>query len=56
MSYTTDSIDPIAVIDLHTAGLKVAEGMILDNFNKFKFKQFMESNYPALAFSGEKYW
>ena len=51
MSFTTDFIDPKAVIDLHVAGLKVAEGM-----NKAKFmnlsandlKCFLETDYPGL--------
>lgn len=58
MSYTTDFIDPLAVIDLHSAGLKVGEGMIkakLLGFQGFEFKIFMESNYPSLAFA-DKYW
>jgi hypothetical protein len=59
MSYTTDFIDPIAVFDLHSAGLKVAEGMIKANFQNLislEYKNFMETNYPARAFEKEKYW
>lgn len=59
MSYTTDYVDNQAVIDLHTAGLKVAEGMLRANkrnFEKLEYKNFMEKNYPALAFSNEKFW
>ena len=59
MSFTTDYVDPMAVIDLHTAGLKVAEGMLSANALKLppkKYKVFMESNYPAKAFSNPKYW
>ncbi len=59
MSYTTDYIDNQAVIDLHTAGLKVAEGMLIANklnLNKNEYKSFMENNYPALAFNNERYW
>ena len=59
MSYTTDYVSEEAVIDLHCAGLKVAEGMILANeMNLFgkEYKRFMEENYPALAFEEEKYW
>jgi hypothetical protein len=59
MSFTLDYVDPMAVIDLHTAGLKVAEGMLSANALKLppkKYKVFMESNYPALAFSNPKYW
>lgn len=59
MSYTTDFIDPKAVIDLHAAGLKVAEGMIqakLKGLQGKKFKAFMEKYYPALAFKDKKYW
>lgn len=59
MSYTTDFVDPIAVIDLHSAGLKVAEGMLEGNKRSLKgveFNKFMESFYPALAFEDSKYW
>jgi hypothetical protein len=50
MSYTADYIDPTAVIDLHTAGLKVAEGLLKASQLKLKgkeYKLFMESGYPA---------
>lgn len=59
MSYTTDFIDNKAVIDLHTAGLKVAEGMIEANklnLNDIYYKKYMENNFPALAFDNKKYW
>ena len=59
MSYTTDYIDSMAVVDLHTAGLKVAEGMLKANALKLKkeeYKNFMERHYPALAFANPKYW
>lgn len=59
MSFTTDYIDNQAVIDLHTAGLKVAEGMLKANklnLSKDEYKFFMESHYPALSFENEKYW
>lgn len=59
MSFTSDYIDNMAVIDLHTAGLKVAEGMIKANklnFKKIDYRDFMITNYPALAFEDEKYW
>jgi len=59
MSVTTDFIDNRAVIDLHTGGLKVGEGMIRANkkkLNRVEYKKFMESNYPALAFDNYKYW
>jgi hypothetical protein len=59
MSYTTDFIDPLAVIDLHAAGLKVAEGLIkakAEGLTGLACKNFMELNYPALAFDNEKYW
>ncbi|MDK2062613.1 hypothetical protein PT520_08785 [Aliarcobacter butzleri] len=59
MSFTTDYIDNQAVIDLHTAGLKVAEGMLKANklnLSKDKYKVFMESNYPALSFEDKKFW
>lgn len=59
MSFTTDYIDNQAVIDLHVAGLKVAEGMIEANKKRLErknYKEFMENNYPALAFENEKYW
>ena len=59
MSVTTDFIDSQAVIDLHTAGLKVAEGMLEANrlnLSQKEYKNYMESNYPALAFQNKKYW
>lgn len=59
MSFTTDYIDNKAVIDLHTAGLKVAQGM-LDanklNLPPLEYKNYMETNYPALAFENERFW
>ena len=59
MSFTTDFIDPVAVFDLHSAGLKVAEGMLIANSKKLKgadYKKFMQQEYPALAFSKKEYW
>lgn len=59
MSFTTDFIDNKAVIDLHTAGLKVAEGMLKANelnLHGIEYKKYMELNYPALAFDNKKYW
>jgi len=59
MSFRTDYIDNKAVIDLHTAGLKVAEGMLKAKESDLKgiaFKNFMERNYPALAFEDPRYW
>lgn len=59
MSYTTDFIDPQAVVDLHAAGLKVGEGMLKANRKGlcgFAGKCFMEQNYPALAFEEERLW
>jgi hypothetical protein len=59
MSLTTDFIDPQAVIDLHAAGLKVAEGMLKANELGLRgkdYKFFMERNYPALAFENPKFW
>lgn len=59
MSYTTDFINPIAVINLHAAGLKVAEGLLKTKSKGMKgveFKNYMESNYPAMVFENEKYW
>ncbi len=59
MSYTTDFIDPVAVIDLQTAGLKVGEGMLKANKLKLmtkKYKKFMEDNYPALAFNNPDFY
>jgi hypothetical protein len=59
MSFTTDYIDSQAVIDLHTAGLKVAEGMLycnMQNYKKEEYKNHMEQNYNALAFNDERYW
>jgi len=59
MSFTTDYIDSQAVIDLHTAGLKVGEGMLLanrKNLSGMHYKKFLENNYPALSFENKKYW
>ena len=59
MSFTSDDINPRAVVDLHTAGLKVAEGMIKANKLNLKghdYKKFMEKNYPAKSFIQKKYW
>lgn len=59
MSFTTDYIDNKAVIDLHTAGLKVAEGMIKankKNIMRKEYKHYMQTYYPALAFDEERYW
>jgi len=59
MSITTDFMDPQAVIDLHTAGLKVAEGMLKANelgLKGLEYKLFMEKNYPALAFDSPQFW
>lgn len=59
MSFTTDFIDKKAVIDLHTAGLKVAEGLLNANtlgLEGSEYKEFMERNYPALSFKNSKYW
>ena len=59
MSYTTDFIDPQAVVDLHAAGLKVGEGMQTANrlgLRGADYKRFMEANVPALAFDDERFW
>jgi hypothetical protein len=59
MSFTTDYIDNMAVIDLHNAGLKIAEGMLEANrkcLGRKEYKLFMENNYPALAFENEIFW
>lgn len=59
MSYTADFVDPQAVIDLHAGGLKVAEGMLEANrlgLVGSVYKEFMERNYPALAFSDNRLW
>ncbi len=59
MSYTTDYIDNQSVIDLHTAGLKVAEGMIKANnmnLSKKEFREYMLKNYPAMSFKKQRYW
>jgi len=59
MSYRTDYIDDMALIDLQTASLHVAEGMLVannKNFNSFQYKDFMEKNYPALSFKDKKFW
>jgi hypothetical protein len=59
MSYTTDYIDNQSVVDLHTAGLKVAEGMLKANdmhLDKDRYKIYMEKNYPAMSFRKKIYW
>ena len=59
MSYRTDFIDDMALIDLQTSSLKVAEGMIKANelnLQKKEYKVFMENNYPALSFENETLW
>lgn len=59
MSFTTDSIDPTAVSDLHCAGLKVAEGMLRATKLDLKgadYKDFVEKKYMGMAFKEERYW
>lgn len=59
MSYRTDFIDDMALIDLQTASLKVAEGMLKANQKSLKadkYKEYMEKNYPALSFEDKLYW
>ena len=59
MSYTADYMGSHVVIDLHTAGLKVAEGMISANllgFDGEEYKNHMEINYPAMAFYDKRFW
>jgi len=57
MSFTTDFIDPKAIVDLHTAGFLVGEGMVKAHklgLKNGKYDSFVQSNYPALAFKDEK--
>jgi len=59
MSFNTDFIDSRAVIDLNTAGLKVGEGMLQalkKGLTKRDSKEFIEQNYPALAFDDPDLW
>lgn len=59
MSYTADYMGSQVVVDLHTAGLKVAEGMLKANkmnLKKLNYKNFMEDNYPAMSFNHKRYW
>lgn len=59
MSYTADYMGSQVVVDLHTAGFKVAEGMLKANkmgLNGKMYKDFMEKNYPALSFGDERLW
>ena len=59
MSIRADYIDPHAVIDLHAAGLKVAEGMLKANalgLTGVEYKKYMEKYYPALAFEDSRLW
>ena len=59
MSFTADYMGSHVVIDLHTAGFKVAEGMIEANKRGLapkEYREFMEEKYPALSFNATKYW
>ena len=59
MSFRTDYLNPLAVVELHTAGLKVAEGMLKAKkmyLEGVDFKNFMEAGYPALAFENPQLW
>ena len=59
MSYRTDFVDNMAVIDLQTGSLKVAEGMIEANrlgLVDKEYKDFLEKNYNALSFNNKRYW
>ena len=59
MSFTADYMGSQVVVDLHTAGLKVAEGMLKANsmnLSRSHYKNFMENNYPALSFENKRYW
>ena len=50
MTYTTDFINPIAVVDLHAAGLKVGEGLVKANLlgvSSNNLNNFMTKEYPA---------
>ena len=38
MSYTADAVDPQAVVDLHCAGLKVAEEMLMNHESQLMLK------------------
>jgi hypothetical protein len=56
MSFTTDFIDPIAVYDLHAAGLKVAEGMLKAKsmgLKGYELCSFVTSNYPAIMMNND---
>lgn len=58
MSFRTDFADEMALIDLQTASLSVGEGMLKANAFHLKdeeYRNFMESNYPALWFDETKY-
>lgn len=59
MSYTTDFIDSQAVVDLHAAGLNVAQGMLEANRLGLKgeaSRDYIEANFPALAFNDAGLW
>jgi len=58
MSYRADFIDPVAVTDLHAAGLRVAGAMIAAKemgLTGRSFRDYAES-FGAMAFDDEKYW
>lgn len=59
MSYTTDHADPKAVVDLHAAGLSVAEGMLRaseQGLSGADYKHFVETRFPGQAFTEPQYW
>ena len=59
MSYRTDYVDSMALIDLQTASFKVAEGMLEANrlnLTKKEYKEFIENKYCGLSFEEERYW
>ncbi|MEQ9108008.1 MAG: hypothetical protein RLO04_11130, partial [Limnobacter sp.] len=58
-SLGTGEADSKAVVDLHTAGLHVAEGMLAARdlgLSGQACRTYLESNYPALSLEDERYW
>ncbi len=59
MSVTADYADSRALVDLHAAGLKVAEVMLSANtlgFSPVQYKEYVERHSPSLAFEDPNFW
>jgi len=59
MSYRTDFVDDMALIDLQVASLLVSEGMLKAeelSLRGIDYKEFVEQNYCGLSFDDRRYW